>query len=513
MIRALLLASAALVAAPAAAQVWTVGNQGADWSVPSSKPTGAAPADAFEPPVIALPDGVVESEWLVTVPDQLTNDRASGLGFVKPTNPATGEKKLRFTCEPSTVKIKDNIKGPGIKKFGHPHQGVGLIDWDENTNYLTARANPKSSCQGGPLVATNYMEPAFLKQMPNGATVSVLPQGQAVYYVRGTQADPNDMTWLRAGTGLIFGADPTNFNDAARRAAYQAAGYFYPGGLYTPAGMKGYTCQNGAGFAATAKPAHAYVDAQGNVSTAFVRYLKGPNGEDPFNGCSGTVQAPAAITSTLLAPGCWDRTNLTAVGGRDHFWHEAVKKLDTTEVKVCPKTTSGVDYGLVPDVEIKNTYYTIGFTDYGSWWLDSDRMDPALTVTPGSANDPVTQGDPASLSPCRQVGPYFCAGETLHADWFYGHHRPVFDKAQRECLGISVRGIPPVDGPAECNFGIFSRFQQLTNTAPAGKEIWFGGCSVFTACNNNAVPSAPITQRYKPVPGYQEGTVTLKHQH
>lgn len=493
------------------AQQWTVGDQGVNWNVLSTFPTGSAPADAYEPAEAPLPAGVVESDWNIQGTDQYSNARGTNF-YVNPSD-ATAEKKIRITCDAAgPPKQKDNILGFGIAKFGHPHQGFGASEWDENTTYLTLRANPKSNCTGGPMNASNYMEPALETKLANGATVSVIPQNQANYYVEGAQSEPNISTWLRRDMKFIIGANPKNFNDTARRNVYAAAGFLYPGSPDTPAGFNGWYCiPSGSSSAITVTDTTARMKNQyGAVISTKARYLKGPNGEDPWGGgCTGTVSAPASMVNDLIAPGCWDRHNLESPDGRGHFWYEGTKG-DSSVVGACPTTTAGDSYGRVPRLEVKNIYETTGFADYGEWHYGSDRIDPAQSVTQGCSNDPVTLGDSCSLNPCRQVGPYFCNGSTAHADYTFGWFGPVFEQMQRECLGIPVRGIAPVDGPAECNSSQVDRNHNLRyGPISAPLTDWTDNCTNLTSCSD-ASPAKPL-ERYRLIPGMDAGNVTIHH--
>jgi len=513
------LAAIGLISAPATAQEWTVGDQGINWSVLSTKPVGAAPADAYEPAEPPLPTGVVKSEWLVETSDQL---QVWSVGDPKNTPYLVGadsaakavlEKKIRITCEPALpAKRKDNILGYGVPSFGHIHLGTGAIDWDENSDYTSLRLNPTSSCSGGPLNATNYMEPALLTSSPKtGAEVVVLPQSQSFYYIEGDQDEPNEDTWLRRGMQFILGTNPMNYNDAARRAIYDASGFEYPGSPDTPAGFTGYYCIAGDGTHATVAAGHRMKSGAGIESTGDARYLKGPSGEDPFAGtCTGTEESPAELVATLTAPECWDRTNLTSPDGRGHFWYRA-RKPDNSVKDACPTTASGEDYGRVPQLTVKNIYETTGFAEYGTWYLGSDRMPASMTVTAGCTNDPETQGDPCSLDPCRQIGPYFCNGSTLHADYTFGWETTdVFDQMERECLGIPVRGIAPTTGPAECNASQVDRYHVL-EYGPSPDPAWTGGCTNILGCHDST-PSKPL-ERYHVVPDEAAGDVTIEHRH
>ena len=525
MIRKLMFAAAALIAMPAAAQTpgtWTVGDQGADWSVASALPTGSAPADAYEPALVALPSGETTARWSYSTGDQLYTNRCTGTGnYYKNSSAGSctggvgpllnlGEKKIRLTCGPATAKRKDNLLAFGTRYFGHGHQGYGAISWDENSTYVTLRTDPRSSCLGIILNASNYMEPALVAMAGSGAMVSVLAQDQAVYYVEGTQDQANVATWIRRGMGWIWGSPPSDYNDTKRRAEYATASLSYPGSTTTPAGMLGWYCIDGDGVTAAVDSAYQIAG-----QTYKARFLKGPGGQDVFGGrCHSTTNGLAQLTSDLLSPDCWDRTNLTAVGARDHTRYSVGGR--------CPRTTGGVDYGRIPAGEVKNIYMTTGFSEYGGWSFTSDNMRMSTTECPDAAapcdgisggNVPATVGgvyySRVSLSPCRSTGLDFCNGETLHADYTFAWHSPTFETMERECLGLTVRGTAPTDGPAECNFGQMDRSTALGSVPPAGASYWTGGCTTYFDCKDS-IPSKP-KERFGIIEGMNAGTAVLKH--
>ncbi len=525
---------AALCAMPALAQTpgqWTVGDQGANWSVDSTKPTGAAPADAYEPAEVPLPNGETEARWTYSIGDGLGTNRCTngGGGFYvnKVRGPTCtqpdgtsivllGEKKIRLTCGPSTAKRKDNLLGYGIRYFGHGHQGYGQINWNENTSYATIRADPRSSCQGIILNASNYMEPALKTTVAKtGAKVSVLAQNQSVYYIEGDQDEPNESTWIRRGMGWLWGAPPSDFNDTKNRAAYAAGGLTYPGFGSAPAGFLGWNCTDGDGVRAYPKAEYGLENGAPNA-----RFFRGPGGVDAFEGrCKATANGPAHLQSDLVSPNCWDRTNLMAADARSHVKYSA---RGNGREAVCPKTNAGVDWARIPQGQAKNEYVTTGFGDYGQWTLTSDNMRMPTTECPDATQpcDGVSGGNvPAtingvyysrvSLSPCRSTGLDFCGGETVHADYTFGWHSSSFELMERECLGITVRGVASVDGPAECNNGVMSRYKALSNNPPVGASFWSGGCVANFDCRDS-VPSKP-KERYAIIEGDKAGNVTIQH--
>ncbi len=516
--------AAVLTTAPASAQSWNPGasDPGANWSVLSSKPTtGTFPADAFEPADQPLPDGVVESDWVISTGDAL------GIGYnVDPdiTSGAEFERKIRIACEPAgAARLKDNILGYGVKRFGHPHQGYGSFDWNEISTYQTLRAAPRSNCSGGPMNASNYMEPAALKQLPNGAIVSVLADDQVNYYSQGNQSDPLDFSYVRAGTAFIMGARPTDFNDTRTRAELAAAGRAYPGGARTFAGSGGYSCSiatvgNGrTGVPVTYEPAQKS-NQNGTLDTTKALFLRGPGGEDPFGGaCVQNQYGFAEISNGINAPECWYAGSLTSPDGRAHFRHQSDGQ--------CPTTLAGADFVKVPSLFVSNRFATTGFSDYGSWYFGTDRLRVSTTECPDAAapcdgssggNDPATVNgvyySRVSISACRSVGLDFCNMETMHADWTYGHKRSVFDAMQRNCLGSIVRGVASTQSAngAECGTHQMDRYNRLLYGAvPSGQRTWTKGCAALGECLIST-PDRPL-ERYATVPDMSSGTVHIGH--
>lgn len=480
------------------------GDQGANWNVLSSKPTGAAPADAFE--VAEATEEVVydEDDWIWET-DGTTD-------YIQ--SPAA-ERKLRITCEPSTMEEMDFILGYGIEPFGHRHMATGKFNWNSTTNYTNGRADPSSTCSGGPLNATLYIEPELEEELSNGLIAGRRMQTQTFYYVGHIQSIANDATWLRRDTAFILGTNPKNFNDTARRAEYAASGFQYPGSAETHAGFGGWQCYRGDGtyMPVTRTNSQMLNSASGTRNSGFARHLKAEDGSDPWGGaCTGSVAQPGELILNLAAPGCWDRHNTRAPDGRAHFWHQA-RKSDGSVEGACPTTDDGDDYGVVPVLQVKTHFKHAGFADYGNLFFSSDRMRMSTTECPDETEpcDGVSGGNvPAtvdgvyysrvSLDPCRATGLDFCNGATGHADWGYIWNSDIFEEAQRECLGISVRGIAPTHGPGECNTSQISKFRKLVYSGASPDPDLSGGCTTVLSCSN-AVPGN--LERFNPV---EEGT-------
>jgi hypothetical protein len=479
MIRRILSFLAFLAFANAAfAQAWGPdGQQPRNWiATPNNPANGTVAADAYEP--AAPTESIVDTDWLV--PANLANYL---------TNPGS-QRKARFLCRPSTAHQVDPILGLGLNPFGHRHQGIGNAGWNENSTFSTLRASPSSTCAGGPLNGTIYWEAELLKDLATGVTVGIPPYVSTFYYLSNLRQDPIELTWLRRNFGFIGGANPSDYNDTTRRNELTAAGMVYYGSPETPAGFKGWQCYRGSDGAiqTVTRVASQMKSDTGSAIPTYSRHLRAPDGSDPWGGtCTGSAAQPGFILLELEAPNCWDGHNLRSPDGRGHvaYW---TRTPDSAHVRLCPN-----NWVKVPQLTAKVEFHHAGFSDYGTWYLSSDRM-----------NSPGTAGDPTSLDPCRQTGPYFCNGSTAHFDWIYGWKPSIIDTWQRECLGISVRGVAPTNGPAECDSGTISHDYALASGGTSPNSSLTGGCSIVAGCVSSYTPGDP--NRYNPVPAGTHAT-------
>lgn len=473
LLRAFAAAFAVSLGVAAQAQSWTVGDQGANWSsIPTSYPTGSAPADAYEPAEIP-PTGFTASDWYTTG-DFL------GTSFIV-TGDNSREKKLRFQCESVGILLNQDFILRPVKS--HLHAPFGFFNWTELSSYANARANPSSSCMGGPLFTQGYIEPAG-KSVYKGRIVVRRPQNQTIYYINGDQSQANDKTWLRRDMAYIIGPNPMNYNDQARRDIYAAAGFDYPGSPVSPAGFGGIQCFNGPSqtdIVTVTLDKAKFQSPKGIKSSTEALYAWGPGeDDDPWGGnCVGySDSVPAILIANLVGPGCWDGYNLRSPDGRGHVWWWATRP-DGSDKDSCPKTTSGDPYRKLPEPTFKTAYAVSGPADYKNLWVSSDRMNP-----------PDTPADPTSLSQCRSVGPNFCNLETIHADWNFSADSATFEEGERECLGIPVRGIAPeYSSGAECNAGTLSRYKELKFGVSPDPSL-SAGCTVILSCYDS-IPSKP----------------------
>jgi hypothetical protein len=490
---------ALVVAAPALSQSWTSGSgvtptwtntNGYVWTPPIGTDS-PHPADAFEPAAIGAGSNYTPSLWIDTPAATDVEDIGTA-----------AEAKFRITVAPSFIATADPILFPGLKPAGHPHTFFGWMGTDgkgagvENANYALLRNNPRSSSAGGPINATLYWTPSMFKEV-NGLKLILVPEEVLFYYFLGPTSGQN-ATRLRRDLAFIGGADPSDFNDTARRAEYAAAGLEYPGGRVldgnsNAAGFGGWQCLTSNGTVPiTVAAGHGIVNrTTSTYNTVYARYLKGPNGEDPW---AGQCLEGMTILGETGAPNCWDGTILRSPDGRDHFRY-GTRAPDNDPVNICP-----ANYVRVPHFVSKHSFKVGpgGFADYGTWYLASDRMNP-----------PSTAADPSSHDACRRIGPYFCPGATLHFDWMNGWQDDILAEWQQNCVGMVVYG---VDGThADCDNSSIADTRRLRiGGAPPQANL-----SPSTVRGNPTERAGNSTegQRYFPPEAGTTGDLVVHHNH
>jgi lysophospholipase L1-like esterase len=400
----------------AAAQSWTVGEVEPEWQsstawVPPIPPDSAHPADAYEPAVDDQ-DGYTRSLWISS-----TNDR-DDIGL------PGGDGKFRTVCHATFTKRADPILTRGQYPAGHDHTFIGPIDPYvienvEDFDYQMGRDYPGSACDGGPLNTTLYWEPS-VKDARHGLKLTVIPSIVNFYYTH-SGADGPETTRLRRNYRFIGGTNPSDYNDTAVRAEHTAAGLLYPGSPDTPAGFGGIQCFVGGVGQTVVGDARLRYD-HGGYHTTEARYLKGPNGEDPWNGACTAGE----IVVLVNAQDCWDGTNLSSPNGRQHVRYSTRAGDNDPPDGQCPD-----NYVKVLHFETKVHFEHNGWEeDLQYWYMSSDRM-----------NSPGTPGDPTSLDPCRQTGPWFCSFSTAHFDWWGSWDDTVLELWERNCGGLTIDGI------------------------------------------------------------------------
>lgn len=507
------IATTALVSAQVvSAQAWTVGEvtpdwplstvSGYDWS-PAYPVDSAHPADAFEPPVAATDETLYTQEsWI----NQSSNER----------NPATvntgNTAKFRTQCRPTFTKMADPILARGQYPAAHPHTFFGsldpyLIENVQNFNYAMGRAYPKSSCQGGPLNNSLYWEPSMMREV-NGLRLTVMPN-LATFYYNIEAAHRDEFTRLRRDYNFLGGGNPADFNDTRIRAELAAVGLNYPGGNdpngnHTPAGFLGFQCSvSEEGGSQPVLAQHAIRSDAGIALATQAKYLKGPNGEDPWNGACGAGFLIVLVNS----PDCWDGVNLQSEGGRRHTRYSTRASDNMPAAGTCPN-----NFVKVPFFETKVQFSHRGWAaDLQHWYFSSDRMRMSTTECPDAAapcdgvsggNVPATVGgvyySRVSMSPCRRTGPDFCNGETAHFDWWGAWDHSVMIEWQRNCNGLTIGGI--TGDYADCGSGGLSanRGLQIGGAAPAGQEHLTAAAGIDTLPPERASASAE-GQRYFPI--------------
>lgn len=479
------------------ARDWPNGPANESWTPPIS-PDSAHPADTYEP-AVDDENGYTRSLW-----SNSSNQRHIVNG---------PEEKFRTVCQPAFIKRADPILAPGEYPAMHDHTFAGansayVIANVESFNYSMGREHPSSSCQGGPLNSTLYWEPS-VKDDRYGVSLTVIPSVINFYYQTLAPGDGADMTRLRRNYRFIGGANPMDYNDTARRAEYTAAGLEYPGSPDTPAGFQGIGCF------VTAAPntfvpvlsAHSMKSAAGGETLIRARYLKGPNGEDPWDGACTAGE----IIVEIRAQDCWDGNHLGSSNGRDHVAYSTRDEDNAPAAGSCPQ-----NYVKVPSFISKVHFSHNGWTeDLQHWYLSSDRM-----------NSSDTAADPTSLDPCRETGPYFCSFSTFHFDWWGAWDDQTFLTWHRNCLGMTVGGVG--GNPADCGTGGISGCYADCDTEGTSTPVslLIGGTPPEAGLSTDPINSAPVErasdttegQRYFPVrpedasePALRVDTITNHH--
>ena len=459
--------------------------------------------DTWEP-AEALDLGFTVTDWIVG------RDSSS---YVR-VDPTIRERKFRITCDVGTPGFFDPLLYYAQQDIGHRHQGIGNFKWSPLTYYGTLRSQPGSSCTGGPGNGVIYWAPAGQRTLANGAVAHQKPNIISFYYIGGLLSEANRNTWLRRNFRFITGAgfndtgQPNDYNDTARRAMYANAGLVYPGGPDTPAGFAGWQCYRGSdgAYITVSRIASRMKGSKGQELSGYARHLKAEDGSDPWGGaCTGSDAQPGNLIINLYAQQCWDQHNGGSHDGMSHVAF-AGESADGTIQGRCPTVVvNGVrkDFVQVPALQVKEEFRHTGFSGgsapYGELFFASDRMNPSGTA-------PDTQ----SKDPCRATGPWYCNGSTVHADWWYGWQATAADLWQRECLGIAVCGVAPVNGPAECGDSQLSIDKGLHyGPRPSGYDDTMSCASVIQC--STAQPGQPgfyhPLPKGTPVPGAHSHTL------
>lgn len=414
----------------ALAQSWTVGPQTVTYPTSGGSYTGIigdgsdsqggiAPGYASEAADIPSSDFTL-SQWFTDTGTRITPG---------------SEAKFRTHCNGSHEAQEDPILFPGQANVGHLHTFFGNELAGKDSTYTSLRTTGGSTCAGGPANRTAYWYPSVRKPLSTGVTVTIKPDYVIVYYTAGAPASAVRMSRFPRNFAYIGGVDPSDFNDTARRAELPA-GFTYLGN-----GWDGWKCLSPSG-------------AQVNTSTGatYSKVLKKADGSDPW---AGACVSGGQLVAVVKAPPCWDGVNIRSPNGRDHLRYK--HRHNNSGQPKCP---SG--WYEFSSFEGSFNFSHTGFSDYGTWYLSSDRM-----------NTPSTAADPTSNSTCRQTGPYFCNGETFHFDWFgawdYGTAASpgVMIKWMVNCTGVKVTisGTTLAGNPGECGDSTFNVGPQqlLTN--------------------------------------------------
>lgn len=424
----------AMLGQAAIAQTWTVGPQTPSYPGGSNVSYTGVLGDGSDarggtPPAISNEVADINSSF--TVNDWIASDASY-------TSSTGAENKFRFTCNVSGQGRFDPILFKGQANQGHEHTFVGVVNFDENSDYADLRANGGNShCSGGPLNRSLYWETSVKKvHQTTGARLTIKPDWVTFYYVF-ANSDTGKYQRLFNGIQFIGGKWPSDLTDAARKAEIPT-GFTWVTDGFSGEGM-GWYCEG----------------ATGNPKA----YLVNTDGTDPWGGTC--LSANGRIYAQIKAPECWDGINLTSPNGRDHLRYPI--RHGNSGALVCPD-----GWYRIPAIEAKVFFSHNGWNDYRYWYCSSDM---------GSAR------------PC----------ESFHFDYIQAWDPGTLDTLQIHCLGIAI-GAEPGD-PHQCDGGTISTTQRLKGGGVGEASPDLSEPNPIVEFGNNYA-SSPDTERfYPPLPG------------
>lgn len=310
------------------------------------------------------------------------------------------ENKFRTQVDFGYMLPDDPIRNPRQPGGSHLHCFFGSGSANAYSTYKTLRNHSLDSTAAGTDVnATGYWFPCITVLNPygDGKNYAIKPDYVVVYYTE-NPATNNPKVGLAIGTRYVFGFDM----DIATLGLQYAWLRTYVTNANTAQGYARYSVTNGAG------------NYQSQVTwtcigatPAGVKYLKNPDGSDPYGGTCGSGQE---FDFDLSGPRCWDGDTLHSNGG---YKHVIPMVWDTTFSEwVCP-----TNYYEVPGIVVKGVFQQYGWTDRQRWDLSSDI---ALRAAKGWNTTQVP------------------SGSTFHADWLDGwdnNFRSGVNGWERNCLG------------------------------------------------------------------------------
>jgi hypothetical protein len=411
--RSLLLASAALFAAPAAAQVAPVqcGRVAVDTSVDVAAlqvdadcfgnlavQSKAQAQAALEATNAALANQKVRLDriaWVKAHPREIPSPGPQGLppiasefdpkslmipawgkGTIPPSMGTDPLGAFRFICGAGQLAYDDPIAYPGQPGKSHLHQFYGNTSANGNSTFESLRAKGDATCggdgKGHALNRSAYWIPAML----DGKGNVVQPDYVTIYYKRLPDSDPRchpETNPLALGKCLEI-----------------------PNGLRFIAGsdLKG-------GFRQAHTPKQTpYVGASRfNCTTAQGLAIAGVTGQ--YFDLASVPQCPvgAQIMAIIQMPNCWDGVRLDAADHGSHMDYPYGGKCDAAHPYV------------IPSFLIETSYKVLPGDDQSKWSLSSDAMDPTKP-----------------------------RGWSLHADWFGAWDPVALDTWTKFCIDGHLSG-------------------------------------------------------------------------
>lgn len=441
---------------------------------------GCPPATETEPTAVNEGANYTRSQWLTTFPAGTcieAHPENAHYGEDTGCRPWEGSDKIRLVCGFAKFAQVDSLVAPGAAQSAHPHTWFGNVGVNKDSWYGSLRANPKSTCAGGPLAATAYGIASLMYEVKPNVFVEVIPEGVEVYYDTDGRDSPK-LTRLQRGVTVIGGWDPSDPTNSARLAELAAqppaAGQTWT--LTSPgnSGFIGYKC---------VRRTPDVNGAAGNVLFAngdqFAQSWLNTDGTNPW----GTGQCEGAnyqIWSYLTMPTCWNGKDRTSPGGRGEWRYEVTYN----NVRTCPR-----NWFFVPGLTSIHFYPAFTHAKRQKMWLSSDMM----------GSDRANWRQP---------------GTTAHADWEGAWDDVVFQLLQKECLGVTINGVTRVGGTGTllvartCATGVIADSTALiTGTSPDTNM------APTPMANQPNLGNVPSKLNFGPVPTGTKVNGSINHPH
>ena len=388
---------------------------------------------AIDPAVTPMPIG----SGLTNIPipsntGRIQNRAGNDANYLLTTlNGGTGdEAKFRTISDFSHMLPDDPVRNFGQPGTSHLHCFFGAGSANAYSTYKTLRQHALDSVASGTDAnGTGYWHPCPIKLNPfgNGKNYALRDNWITIYY-SGSPSALQTAPFIPVGLRYVFGFDMDASSPSTQYAWLQTALDTANAAIghtrYTLTEPTYGTYRTQAGYFCDAAGAVAKTGANMPAAPYYSKYLKMPDGTDPW---SGTCGASGTMYIRIDGAECYDGTNLWAPGGYKNviptIWDNDNVGEDGSHW-VCP-----YNYYRIPRLTLEIALTHNGFSDYSAWNLSSD-------IAYRSAHGLTEAQVPNGL--------------TFHTDWLFGWDDNVMRQWETNCIG-SMHNVPHTCNSSQIN--------------------------------------------------------------